>query len=162
MHRLLKNILGYDRSTRIDATAELLADISEYCSMTERRAENAERAVNACYKAQFMSDKIGQVFKGSISGVTEFGVFVQLLDLPIDGLVHVSELGGDYYEFNPQTMELLGKHTGRTLRLGDVLEVVLTQTSPEAGKISFSSIMNNIATTRGRIYRRHKKTRRGR
>jgi ribonuclease R len=109
-----------------------------------------------------MSDKIGQVFKGSISGVTEFGVFVQLLDLPIDGLVHVSELGGDYYEFNPQTMELLGKHTGRTLRLGDVLEVVLTQTSPEAGKISFSSIMNNIATTRGRIYRRHKKTRRGR
>ena len=162
VHRLLKNILGYDRSTRIDATAEQLADISEYCSMTERRAEKAERAVNACYKAQFMSDKIGQVFKGSISGVTEFGVFVQLLDLPIDGLVHVSELGGDYYEFDPQSMELLGKHTGRTLRLGDVLEVVLTQTSPEAGKISFSSIMNNIATTRGRIYRRHKKTRRGR
>ena len=162
VHRLIKNILGYDRSIHIDATDEQLADIGVHCSMTERRAENAERAVNACYKAQFMSDKIGQMFRGSISGVTEFGVFVQLLDLPIDGLVHVSELGGDYYEFNPQTMELLGKHTGRTLRLGDVLEVILTETSPEEGKISFSSIMNNISTPRGRIYRRNKKTRRGR
>ena len=162
VHRLIKDILGYDRSIYIDATDEQLADISVHCSMTERRAENAERAVNACYKAQFMSDKIGQMFRGSISGVTEFGVFVQLLDFPIDGLVHVSELGGDYYEFNPQTMELLGKHTGRTLRLGDVLEVILTETSPEEGKISFSSIMNNNSTPRGRIYRRNKKTRRGR
>ena len=109
-----------------------------------------------------MADKIGQVVKGSISGVTKFGVFIQLLDLPIDGLAHVSELGGDYFEFNPQAMELLGKHTGRTLRLGDVLEVVLTQTTPEEGKISFSIIKKNISTTRGRIYRRQKKTSRGR
>ena len=162
VHRLIKNILGYDRSAHIDATDEQLADIGVHCSMTERRAENAERAVNACYKAQFMSDKIGQMFRGSISGVTEFGVFVQLLDLPIDGLVHVSDLRGDYYEFNPQAMELLGKHTGRTLRLGDALDVILTGTSPDEGKISFSGIMNNQSTPKGRIYRRNKRTHRGR
>ena len=162
VHRLIKNILGYDRSTHVNATNDELADIGVYCSTAERRSESAERTVSSCYRAQFMSDKIGQVFKGSISGVTEFGVFVQLLDQPIDGLVHVSQLGGDYYEFNPQTMELLGKHTGRTLRLGDVLDVTLTGTSPEEGKISFSSIMNNQSTSRGRIYRRNKKKHRGR
>ncbi len=130
--------------------------------MTERRAVSAERAVSACYKAQFMSDKIGQVFRGSISGVTEFGVFVQLLDQPIDGLVHVSELGSDYYEFNPMTMELLGRRTGRTLRLGDVLEVKLTGTAPEEGKINFSGIMNNHSIPRRRTYRRKRMTHRGR
>ena len=162
VHRLIKNILGYDRSTRVDTTDEQLADLGVHCSMAERRAERAERAVSACYKAQFMSDKIGQVFRGSISGVTEFGVFVQLLDQPIDGLVHVTQLERDYYVFNPQAMELLGKHTGRTLRLGDTIEVRLTGTSPEEGKINFSCIMNNHSTPRGRTYRRNKKAHRGR
>ena len=162
VHRLIKNILGYDRSTYVSATNGELADIGVYCSAAERRSESAERTVSSCYKAQFMSDKIGQVFKGSISGVTEFGVFVQLLDHPIDGLVHVSQLGNDYYEFNPQSMELLGKHTGRTLRLGDALDVTLTGTSPEDGKISFSSVMKNKSTSRGRVYRRNKKKHRGR
>jgi len=161
VHRLIKNILGYDRSIHVNTTNDELSNVGLYCSMAERRSESAERTVSSCYKAQFMSDKIGQLFKGSISGVTEFGVFVQLLDPPIDGLVHVSRLGGDYYEFNPQAMELLGKHTGRNLRLGDVLDVTLTGTSPEEGKISFSSIVNNQSTPRVRIYRRNKKTHRG-
>ena len=162
VHRLIKNILEYDRSTHIETTDAELADVGVHCSMTERRAESAERAVSACYKAQFMSDKIGQVFRGSISGVTEFGVFVQLLDQPIDGLVHVSQLGSDYYEFNPMTMELLGRRTGRTLRLGDVLEVKLTGTAPEEGKINFSSIMNNHSIPRRRTYRRKRMIHRGR
>ena len=150
-----------DRSIRVDANDDELADVCVRCSMTERRAESAERAVIAFHKAQFMLDKIGQVFKGSVSGVTEFGVFVQLLDQPIDGLVHVSQLGGDYYEFNPKTFELLCKHTGKTFRLGDTLDLILTGTSPDEGKISFSRIMDNQATPRRRIDRRNKETRRG-
>ncbi len=162
VHRLIKNIVGWDRSIHIDATNDELVDAAVHCSMTERRAESAERAVIACHKAQFMLDKVGQVFKGSISGVTEFGVFVQLCGQPIDGLVHVSQLGGDYYEFNPEAVELLGKHTGKTFRLGDTLDVILTGTSPEEGKISFSSIINNKSTPRKRICHHNKKSRCGR
>ncbi len=162
VHRLIKNIYGYDRAICIGATNDELANVGMHCSMTERRSESAERAVTACLKAEYMLDNIGQVYKGSISGVTEFGVFVQLDDQPVDGLVHVSQLGGDYYEFNPQTVELFGKHTGKTFRLGDNLDVILIGTSPEEGKISFSSIMNNGSTRRKKIYRRNKITRRER
>lgn len=162
VNRLIKNSFGCNRSKRIGATNDELADVGVHCSMTERRAESAERAVIAYHKAQFMLDKIGQVFKGSVSGVTEFGVFVRLHDQPIDGLVHVSQLGSDYYKFNPQTVELLGKRTGKTFRLGDTLDVILIGTSPEEGKISFSGIMNNQFKPRKQIYRRNKITRRGR
>ena len=111
--------------------------IAEQCSFTERRADDASRDVVAWLKAEFMQDKIGAQFDGVISGVKEFGVFVQLDDIFIDGLVHVTGLGDDYYHFDPMRFQLVGERTGRRFRLGDRLRITVARVSLDDAKIDF-------------------------
>jgi ribonuclease R len=145
VHRLLKNHLGWDDGQVNDyqgATLDL-AEIASHCSATERRAESAERAVARQFTAEFMKRKIGLKFDGVISGVTEFGVFVQLNDFPIDGLIHVSKLGLEYFLFDAFRSQLTGQTSGLVWRLGDPVRVVVARVDLEKGRIDFSLVRHN-------------------
>ena len=117
--------------------------IAEQCSFTERRADDATRDVIAWLKAEFMADKVGERFDGTVSGVKEFGVFVQLDDIFIDGLVHVTGLGDDYYHFDPLRFQLTGERTGRRFRLGDRLRVSVAGVSLDDARIDFELCAND-------------------
>jgi ribonuclease R len=107
------------------------------CSMTERRADDATRDVEAWLKCYYMQDKIGETFECSISGVTAFGVFVALDGAYVEGLVHVSDLGNDYFHFDAAKHHLLGERTARRFRLGDRLRVKVVRVDLDTSKIDF-------------------------
>ncbi|MCK0153530.1 ribonuclease R [Alcanivorax sp. S6407] len=109
--------------------------IGEQCSMTERRADDATRDVISWLKCQFMESRIGEVFEGVISGVANFGLFVQLNELHIDGLVHVANLDSDYYHFDEVNLSLKGESSGRTFSLGDSVTVRVAAVHTEDRKI---------------------------
>lgn len=112
-------------------------ELGARCSMTERRADDATRDVEAWLKCYYMQDKVGETFEGSISGVTAFGAFVALDGVYVEGLVHISELGTDYYHFDAAKHHLLGERTGRRFRLGDRLRVQVARVDLETSKIDF-------------------------
>lgn len=114
-----------------------LDKVAEQCSATERRAEDASRDVMAYLKAEFMQDKVGEEFAGTVSGVAAFGVFVQLRELFVDGLVHVTGLGGDYFHFDPLRLRLTGQRGGRQFQLGDAVRVRVAAVNLESSKIDF-------------------------
>jgi len=114
-----------------------LEQVAEQCSSTERRAEDAGRDVMAYLKAEFMQDKVGEEFDGVVSGVAAFGVFVQLRKLFVDGLVHVTALGGDYFHFDPLRLRLTGQRGGRQFQLGDAVRVRVAAVNVESAKIDF-------------------------
>jgi ribonuclease R len=105
--------------------------------MTERRADEATRDVVTWLKCFYMRDRVGESFAGSISAVTGFGIFVALDDVYVEGLVHVSELGRDYFNFDPARHLLLGSRTARRFRLGDRLRVKLARVDLERMRIDF-------------------------
>src|SRR5699024_2184145 len=98
--------------------ADMVA-MGEHCSMTERRADEATRDVLQWLKCQYMEEHLGEQFEGVVSGVAAFGLFVQLADLHIDGLVHVANLDSDYYHFDDVNMALIGESSGSRFSLGD-------------------------------------------
>ena len=112
-------------------------DIGLHCSMTERRADEATRDVTNWLKCYYMRDRIGEEFTGTIAGVVPFGVFVALDSVYVEGLVHVSELGEDYFQFDGVKHEMLGERTGQRFRLGDRLYVRLVRSDLETGRIDF-------------------------
>ncbi|HVL00334.1 MAG TPA: ribonuclease R, partial [Dongiaceae bacterium] len=122
-------ILPYD-------TAAMIM-FGEQCSMTERRADDATRDVVGWLKCEYMSDKIGDVFKGIISGVTNFGLFIELSDIFVEGLVHVSALNNDYYHFDEVHHRLTGERTGMVFALGDAVTVRVAKVNLDDRKIDF-------------------------
>jgi len=116
---------------------EEMDHLGEHCSMTERVADDATRDVADWLKCEFMQDRLGEEFAGVIAAVTQFGFFVRLADLHIDGLVHVSTLSNDYYHFDPVRAGLYGEHFGRSFRLGDEVRVKLTAVNLDERKIDF-------------------------
>jgi ribonuclease R len=112
-------------------------ELGEHCSMTERRADDATRDVEAWLKCFYMRDHLGSVFTGTVSAVTGFGLFVSLDDLYVEGLVHVSELGKDYFHFDAAKHMMLGERTGVRYRLGDRLQVRVVKVDMESTKVDF-------------------------
>ncbi len=112
-------------------------NIGAHCSMTERRADDASRDVVSWLKCYYMRDKLGEEFDGVISGVTSFGIFVALNDVFVEGLVHVSELGQDYFHFDATRHQMLGERTGKRFRLGDKVRIKVAQVELETSKIDF-------------------------
>ncbi|HSR02803.1 MAG TPA: RNB domain-containing ribonuclease, partial [Methylophilaceae bacterium] len=116
------------------------AAIGEHCSMTERRADDASRDVTNWLKCYYMQDKVGDIFEGTISGVTSFGVFVALDDAYVEGLLHVTELGNDYFHYDKAHHEMVGERTHVKYRLGDRVKIKVARVDLETTKIDFTLI----------------------
>jgi ribonuclease R len=114
-----------------------LEKLGEQCSMTERRADEATRDVVNWLKCEFMQDRVGETFEGVITAATGFGIFVELKDIYVEGLVHVTALPGDYYHFDPVHHRLSGERSGRSFRLGDSVEVKVMRVDLDERKIEF-------------------------
>ncbi len=112
-------------------------DIGLHCSATERRADEATRDVENWLKCYFMKERIGEEFDGSISAVVSFGIFVALDTVYVEGLVHVSELGEDYFQFDAIKHQMLGERSGQRFRLGDRVKVRLVRADLETNRIDF-------------------------
>jgi ribonuclease R len=130
------------------------SDIGLHCSATERRADEATRDVEAWLKCYYMEDRIGEEFAGSISAVVPFGIFVALDDVFVEGLVHVSELGQDYFHFDERGHAMLGERTGRRFRLGDRVRVQLMRVDLDHNKIDFRLIESQVVSDGGKKPRR--------
>lgn len=111
--------------------------LGKHCSATERRADEATREVVSWLKCEYMQDKLGQVFKGRISSVTSFGIFVELDDIYVEGLVHVTSLKNDYYAFDAVKHRLVGERGGHVYRLGDNMSVLVARVDLDERKIDF-------------------------
>lgn len=137
IHRLLKKMLhGELNETQSREYHKKMPDMALHCSRRERIADEAERDTDQLKKVEFMSDKIGQVFQGIISSVTNWGIYVELPNT-IEGMVALAMLDDDYYEFNEKNMMVFGKRTGKSYRLGDKVTVVVAKVSKELGTIDF-------------------------
>ncbi len=124
--------------------------LGEHCSMTERRADDATRDVSDALKCEYMQDHVGDELTGTIAAVTNFGFFVRLNDIQIDGLVHVTSLLSDYYIFDTGKQTLKGERTGRTYRIGDVLQVKVLSVNLDDKKIDFELADEETAGQRKR------------
>ncbi|MEK9713737.1 MAG: RNB domain-containing ribonuclease, partial [Thalassolituus sp.] len=111
--------------------------MGEHCSMAERRADDATRDVTDFLKCEYIRDKVGEDFEGVISAVTGFGLFVELKDVYVEGLVHVSTLQNDYYQFDAVKHRLIGERTRRSFRLGDSIWVRVTGVDLDDRKVDF-------------------------
>ena len=118
--------------------AEML-QFGEHSSMTERRADEATRDVTDWLKCVYMQDRVGEEFNGIVTAVTSFGLFVELEDLYVEGLVHVTALANDYYHFDKVKHRLIGERTGKSFRLGDPLRVRVMRVSVDEKKIDFEA-----------------------
>ena len=138
VHRLLKKyLIEKDFSmTTINYLENSLVEIAEHSSERELAATNAERDVNDMKMAEYMESHIGEVYDGFISSVTSFGIFVELPNL-VEGLIHISNIPGDYYEYVPELLSLIGKSTKKTYRIGDKLKVRVISASKETAQIDF-------------------------
>jgi ribonuclease R len=137
VHRAIKHLLAGGTGADFDYSNPDLQSIAEHCSGTERRADEATRDAESWLKCEYMTDKIGEEFDGTISGVNSFGVFVELDDIYVDGLVHITALDNDYYHFDPVGHRLTGERTGMVYRLGDRLRVQLVAVNLDERKIDF-------------------------
>lgn len=135
VHRAIKRVLRHKHTP--GEKDPHLEKAGEHCSMTERRADDATREAMDWLKCEFMLDKVGEEFLGVISSVTSFGIFVELKDIYVEGLVHVSNLESDYYQFDPIKHALIGETSGNRYRLGDLVEVRVVRVDLDERKIDF-------------------------
>ena len=124
--------------------------IRDSLSTTERRAEDVERGVSNWLKCDFVSGKVGETFAGTVVGVQDFGLFVELDGYYVQGLVHISNLGEDYFNYQPSSQSLVGDRSGRTFQLGDQFEVVLLDVQAPQGKLDLVLVENHKKQRRDR------------
>jgi len=135
IHRAIKAVLNGEKYKAKDWNT-----LGVHCSMTERRADEATRDVTNWLKCFYMQDKIGEVYEGTVAGVTSFGVFVALDGVYVEGLLHVTELGNDYFNYDKARHEMLGERTGVRFRLGDRLTIKVARVDLETSKIDFTLV----------------------
>ena len=136
VHRLLAHYMAGGKSE--DKTH--YESLCKHASSREQLATEAERASIKYKMIEFMQDKIGQVYKGMISGLTEWGMYVELDDLHIEGMVSFREIRGDYFEFNPDSYTLLSRSTGRIYRLGDPVTVKVVRANLEQKLLDYALV----------------------
>jgi ribonuclease R len=137
LHRAIKHALLGGKAADFAYSQGAMGALTLQCSERERRADEAEREVDERYRAAWMEKHIGGEFDGVISGVTSFGLFVELDASKVNGLVHVTQLPHDYYHFDPIRKTLSGERVGRVFRLGDRVSIVVLKASLEERKIDF-------------------------
>ena len=132
VHRIIKDGLAPPPDWMVETTTHV--------SMTERRADDVSRAVADWLKCDFIADRVGERFAGTVAGVTEFGLFVELEGVGVQGLAHVSRLGQDYFQFVPASMALVGERSGQRYTLGDALIVALEDVSVESRRVDLAVV----------------------
>ncbi|HHF5123132.1 TPA: ribonuclease R [Haemophilus influenzae] len=146
LHRGIKYLLAKEQGAKRKTTDtggyhysfDEMDLLGNHCSMTERRADDATREVAGWLKCEYMQDHVGEEFSGVISSVTGFGLFVRLDDLFIDGLVHISTLENDYYQFDAAKQRLIGENSGMQYRLGDKVRIKVEAVHLENKMVDFS------------------------
>ena len=137
IHRIIKdNLRGRMNAGKIDHYEKILPEVAKHSSEMERRADEAERETDKLKKVEYMEQRIGQVFEGVISGVTEWGFYVELPNT-IEGLVHVTTLTDDYYHYQEATYEMVGEATNRRYKLGQKVKVMVMGTDRLLRTIDF-------------------------
>lgn len=137
VHRAIKHGLAGGKPDQFIYSPHAMAALSLQCSERSRRADEAQREVDERYRAAWMESHVGKEFDGTVSGVTSFGLFVELDDSKVNGLVHVTQLANDFYHFDAVRKTLTGERRGREYRLGDRVRVVVLKASVEDRKIDF-------------------------
>jgi ribonuclease R len=140
VHRAIKHALAGKTSGSFPYSPKEMDRLGQHCSMTERRADDATRDAIAWLKCEFMLDKIGEEFDGVITGVTSFGVFVQLRDVFVEGLVHVTSLENDYYELDAPSHRLVGARSKKVYQLAAPLRVSVVNVDMEQRRIDFEPV----------------------
>lgn len=136
MHRLLHDYEDPNVSFDLQKIKKMVVEVSKSSSEAERRAVEAERESIKIKQVQYMSDHVGDEFEGTVSGVTSFGMFVQLDNLLVEGLVHVREMD-DYYTFVQGEFQLKGRRSGKVYQLGDSVQVKVLRVNMERHEIDF-------------------------
>lgn len=138
IHRIIKEQLrGRLQEERTAHYREILPDVAKHSSETERRADEAERETDKLKKVEYMEERIGESFEGVISGITSWGIYVELPNT-VEGLVHVSKLPGDYFCYHEETCEMVGERTGRTFKLGMPVKITVDSCDRFNRTIDFS------------------------
>ncbi|BBD79685.1 3'-to-5' exoribonuclease RNase R [Aerosticca soli] len=137
VHRAIRYALAGGKPSAYVYTPAVMAAMAVHLSQRERRAEEAERDVDERFKCAWLAKHVGEEFDGTVTGVTSFGLFVELDASKVSGLVHISQLANDYYHFDPQRHLLQGERTGAQYRLGDHVRVQVLRASLEERKIDF-------------------------
>jgi len=159
IHRIMKEQLsGKLTEKRIDHYKSILPEVTRLCSERERAAQDAERDCEDLKKAEFMADKVGEYFEGTISNITAFGMFVEL-ENTVEGLVRLSSMDDDYYNYDEKALCLIGERTRKIYRIGDKLKVQLVKATPETRQIDFiiadnaedDDVVSELAATRTKI-----------
>lgn len=149
LHRAIKYLIAKEAGTNKDRwtptggyhySFDDMDVFGEQCSMTERRADDATREVADWLKCEYMQDHVGEELEGVIANVTSFGFFVRLTDLHIDGLVHISNLANDYYQYDPIGQRLIGESFGNIYRLGDAVKVKVLSVNLNDKQIDFELV----------------------
>lgn len=137
IHRIIKDELrGRMTPKKIAHYEEILGEVAKHSSETERRADEAERETEKLKKAQYMVRRIGEQYEGVISGVTAWGIYVELPNT-VEGMIHVSRMAGDYYYYDEKNYEMVGRDTGRTFRLGERVRIVVDDVELQMKTIEF-------------------------
>ncbi|WP_305805797.1 ribonuclease R [Stenotrophomonas sp. YIM B06876] len=145
VHRAIKHALSGANPEKYRYTPHEMSALALQCSERARRADEAEREVDERYRAAWMEKHVGGEFEGVISGVTSFGLFVELVDSKVNGLVHVTQLPHDYYKFDPIRKMLNGERNGSEYRLGDRVHILVLKASMEERKIDFRLVVEKGA-----------------
>jgi ribonuclease R len=143
VHRAIKFALKKEKVSSYLYSKEAMVALGESCSMTERRAEDASRDVVAWLKCEYMQDHVGSDFPGVVTAVTSFGLFVELVGIHVEGLVHITNLSHDYYRFEQAAHTLVGERTGTLYQLGDAIVVKVAAVNLEDRKIDFTEVSHH-------------------
>lgn len=137
VHRAIRHLVRGKKVSKFQYSQPDMETLGEHCSMTERRADEATRDATDWLKCEYVMDKVGEEFPGIITSVTGFGLFVELNDIYVEGLVHVTSLASDYYHFDPAKHRMVGERTGKVFRLADPVKVQVVRVDLDERKIDF-------------------------
>jgi len=138
VHRAIRHIVRGNKAPGFFYRHSDMVNLGEHCSANERRADEATRDAMSALKCEYMLDKVGEQFNGIISAVTGFGIFVELQDIYVEGLVHITGLPKDYYQFEPVSHRLIGERGGLVFQLGDAVTVDVAGVNMDERKVDFT------------------------
>ncbi|MDZ7736395.1 MAG: RNB domain-containing ribonuclease [Gammaproteobacteria bacterium] len=160
IHRGIRHALSNKSPDDFEYDHNDMQALGDHCSMTERRADDATRDAILRYKCEFMHDRIGEEFDAIITGVTNFGIFVEMTGVYTEGLVHVTALRNDYYHFDPVKHQLQGERTGKTYRLTDHVRVRVMRVDIDERKIDLEIADNDSDADKQPAKKKKKRRRR--